>query len=142
MNADFEIESLPDNENFDSTRLYIGQGRMHGYPSRVRVGRGSDEIDSLGSWAGAATPKPPVNASFLTFFIALLSFSPFILTSFLAYFFQCSAVIFVSPSLAFVYPLFLIYPSVPPWAHRMPRDMNPGHKAQIPASRPKCKSWG
>ena len=38
------------------------QGRIHGYPSRVRVGRGSDEIDQLGSWAGAVTPKPPVNA--------------------------------------------------------------------------------
>ena len=33
-----------------------------GYPSRMRVGRGSDEIDQLGSWAGAVTPKPPVNA--------------------------------------------------------------------------------
>ena len=25
------------------------------------MGRGSDEIDQLGSWAGAVTPKPPVN---------------------------------------------------------------------------------
>ena len=30
--------------------------------SRVRVGRGSDEIDQLDSLAGAVTPKPPVNA--------------------------------------------------------------------------------
>ena len=28
----------------------------------MRVGRGSDEIDQLGSLAGAVTPKPPVNA--------------------------------------------------------------------------------
>ena len=35
------------------------QGRIHGYPSRVRVGWGSDEINQLGSWAGAVTPKPP-----------------------------------------------------------------------------------
>ena len=27
----------------------------------MRVGRGSDEIDQLSSWAGAVTPKPPVN---------------------------------------------------------------------------------
>ena len=40
----------------------IKHGRIHGYPSRVRVGRGSDEIDQLGSWAGAVTPKPPINA--------------------------------------------------------------------------------
>ena len=39
----------------------IKQGRIHGYPSRVRVGRGSDEIDQPSSWAGAVTPKPPVN---------------------------------------------------------------------------------
>ena len=38
------------------------QGRIHGYPSRVRVGRGSDEIDQLDDWAGAVTPKPLVNA--------------------------------------------------------------------------------
>ena len=38
------------------------QGRIHGYLSRVRVGRGSDEIDQLISWAGAVTQKPPVNA--------------------------------------------------------------------------------
>ena len=25
------------------------------------VGRGSDEIDQIGSWAGAVTPKPPIN---------------------------------------------------------------------------------
>ena len=30
--------------------------------SRVRVGRGSDEIDQLDSLAGAVTPKPPINA--------------------------------------------------------------------------------
>ena len=38
------------------------QGRIHGYPSRVRVGRGSDEIDQLNGWAEAVTPKTPVNA--------------------------------------------------------------------------------
>ena len=42
--------------------MYLKQGRIYGYPSRVRVARGSDEIDQLGSWAGAVTPKPPVNA--------------------------------------------------------------------------------
>ena len=31
------------------------QGRIHGYLSRVRVGRGSDEIDQLSSWARAVT---------------------------------------------------------------------------------------
>ena len=41
---------------------HIKQGRIHGYPSRVRVGRGSDEIDQLDGWAGAVTPKPPLNA--------------------------------------------------------------------------------
>ena len=40
----------------------VKQGRIYGYPSRVRVGRGSDEINQLGSWAGAVTPNPPVNA--------------------------------------------------------------------------------
>ena len=35
---------------------------MHGYPSCVRVGSGSDEIDQLDGWAGAVTPKPPINA--------------------------------------------------------------------------------
>ena len=38
------------------------RGRIHGYPSRMRVGRVSDEIGQLDSWAGAVTPKPPVNA--------------------------------------------------------------------------------
>ena len=38
------------------------QGRIHGYPSCVRVGRGSDEKGHLGSWPGAVTSKPPVNA--------------------------------------------------------------------------------
>ena len=40
----------------------IEQGRIHGYLSRVRVGRGSDEIDQPSSWARAVSPKPPVNA--------------------------------------------------------------------------------
>ena len=39
----------------------IKQGRIHGYPSCVRVGRGSDEIDQPSSWAGAVTQKSPVN---------------------------------------------------------------------------------
>ena len=38
------------------------QGRIHGYPSRVRVDRGNDEFDQPSSWAGAVTPKPPINA--------------------------------------------------------------------------------
>ena len=46
----------------DVIGLYLKQGRIHGYPSRVRVGRGSDEIDQLGSWAGALTPKLLINA--------------------------------------------------------------------------------
>ena len=37
------------------------QGHIHGYPSRVWVGRGSDEIDQPSSWA-SVTPKPHVNA--------------------------------------------------------------------------------
>ena len=45
-----------------SWRLYYKQGRIHGYPSRVGVGRGSDKIDQPSSWAGAVSPKPPVNA--------------------------------------------------------------------------------
>ena len=36
------------------------QGRIHGYLSRVRVGR--HEIAQPSSWAGAVTQKPPVNA--------------------------------------------------------------------------------
>ena len=36
--------------------------KLHGYPSCVRVGRGSDEIDQPSSWAGAVTQKSPVNA--------------------------------------------------------------------------------
>ena len=38
------------------------QGRIHGNPSCMRVGRGSEEIDQPSSRAGAVTPKPPVNA--------------------------------------------------------------------------------
>ena len=41
--------------------ILLKQGRIHGYPSCVQVGRGSDEIDQPSSWAGAVTPKPPVN---------------------------------------------------------------------------------
>ena len=40
----------------------ILKGGIHGYPSRLWVGRGSDEIDQPSSWAGPVTPKPPVNA--------------------------------------------------------------------------------
>ena len=43
--------------------LAIQQGRIYGYPSRVQVGRGSDEIYQPNSWAGAVTPKPFVNAA-------------------------------------------------------------------------------
>ena len=35
------------------------QGWIHGYPSRLRVGRCSDEIDQPSSWAGAVTLKLP-----------------------------------------------------------------------------------
>ena len=35
---------------------------IHGYLSRVWVGRGSDEIDQQSSWAGAVMQKSPVNA--------------------------------------------------------------------------------
>ena len=41
--------------------ILLKQGRIHGYPSCVQVGRGSDEIDQPSSWAGAVTPKPPLN---------------------------------------------------------------------------------
>ena len=37
-------------------------GPIHVHPSRVRVGRGSDEIGQPSSLAGAVTPKPPINA--------------------------------------------------------------------------------
>jgi len=33
------------------------QGRIHGYPSRVRVGRGSDREGHWGIWAGAVSSK-------------------------------------------------------------------------------------
>ena len=35
--------------------LATQQGRIHGYPSGVRSGRGSDEIYQPSSWAGAVT---------------------------------------------------------------------------------------
>ena len=34
------------------------QGRIQGYPSRIRVSRSSDEFEQPSSWAGAVTPKP------------------------------------------------------------------------------------
>ena len=40
----------------------LKQGCIHGYPSRARVDRGNDEFDQPSSWAGAVTPKPPINA--------------------------------------------------------------------------------
>ena len=45
-----------------NTRKTVKQGQIHGYPNRVRMGRGNNEIDQLGSWVGAVIPKPPVNA--------------------------------------------------------------------------------
>ena len=36
------------------------QGRIHGYWSRVRVGRGSDENVNQSIWAGAVRQEPPV----------------------------------------------------------------------------------
>jgi len=38
-------------------RVQNKQGRIHSYPSRIRVGKDSDEIDQLGNWAGAVTPQ-------------------------------------------------------------------------------------
>ena len=38
----------------------IKQGRIHGYPSRVRVGRGSDGEDHWGIGAGAVSSKRSV----------------------------------------------------------------------------------
>ena len=40
----------------------VKQGRVHGYRSRVRVGRGRDRKDYLSNWAGAVTRKLHVNA--------------------------------------------------------------------------------
>ena len=40
---------------WDIDSRFIKQGRIYGYPGRVRVGRGSDEIDQLSSWAGEVT---------------------------------------------------------------------------------------
>ena len=37
-------------------RVYIQQGRIHGYPSRVRVGRGRNQGHHI-IWAGAVRPK-------------------------------------------------------------------------------------
>ena len=37
----------------------IQQGRIR---YRVRIGKGSDDINQLSSWAGAVALKPPVNA--------------------------------------------------------------------------------
>ena len=42
--------------------FFLKQGWIHGYPSRVWVGRGSDKIDLPSSWAGAVMQKPPINA--------------------------------------------------------------------------------
>ena len=38
------------------------QGRIHGYPSRVRLGRGSDGEGYRGVWAGAGSSKTLKNA--------------------------------------------------------------------------------
>ena len=50
------------NEKKYIVKLSKEQGRIHDQLSRVRLGRGSDEIDQPSSWAGAVTSKPPVNA--------------------------------------------------------------------------------
>ena len=55
-------ELIMDTLKKSSGGVIVKQGRIHGYPSCVRVGRGSDEIDQPSSWAGAITSKPPVNA--------------------------------------------------------------------------------
>ena len=38
---------------------YKKEGRIHGYPSRVWVGRGSDKEGHLSVWAGAVSSKTP-----------------------------------------------------------------------------------
>ena len=62
------------------------QGRIHGYPSRVRVGRGSDEFEQPSSWAGAVTPKPTVNTKKID--MVFMSFNGIISLSKLRLFFQ------------------------------------------------------
>ena len=42
--------------------LSLKQGRIHGYPSRVRVGRGSAGDGHQSIWAGAEGSKKLVNA--------------------------------------------------------------------------------
>ena len=37
--------------------FFIEQGRIYGFPSRVRVGKGSDGKGHRGSWAGAVSSK-------------------------------------------------------------------------------------
>ena len=44
-------------ENTKEKTIYEKQDQIYGYPSRVRVGRGRDEIDQPSSWAGAVIPK-------------------------------------------------------------------------------------
>ena len=41
--------------------LYTYSTRPYHDTSRVRVGRGCDDIDQPSCWAGAVTPKPPVS---------------------------------------------------------------------------------
>ena len=43
---------MPDGPN-------VEQGRLHGYPSRVRVGRGGDGEGHWDIWAGAESSKTP-----------------------------------------------------------------------------------
>ena len=49
------IAILP--EKWMPTNMLPQQGRIHGYPSRVRVGRGSDGEGHWGIWAGAVSSK-------------------------------------------------------------------------------------
>ena len=43
----------------ETNQRYYQQGRIHGYPSRVRVGRGHN-LGQWNIWAGAIRPKPPL----------------------------------------------------------------------------------
>ena len=45
-------------EKIDGTEMEkTKQGRIHGYPSRLRVGRGIDGGDQLSIWAEAVSPN-------------------------------------------------------------------------------------
>ena len=57
-----DIQCYSLDTHFPKKPTFVGNKAVYTSQSRVRVGRGSDEIDQLDSLAGAVTPKPPVNA--------------------------------------------------------------------------------